>query len=320
MQAAAGQWEVIRKREPVAEVINDPDTDTAVAERLRLLQQARDFSVNELRLPDNDSYRSYTALQRDFVVWNVFAAPEFSVEPLHWCFPIAGCVSYRGYFSRDAAAKKADRLRRKGFDVVVGGVSAYSTLGRFDDPILSTMLRWDDTRLAAVLFHELAHQVLYVKDDSAFNESFATAVEQFGVRRWLEHRGELEKMQKYLGQRTLQGEVTGLVITARDDLESLYLQELDIDEMRHRKSVRLRQLSASVDALLTANGAASNAWFVGELGNAHLVSTGLYEGWLPAFEVLMRRCDNDIECFYAEAATLAALDTEERHEAMAMLK
>ncbi len=177
MQAAAGQWEVIRNREPVADVINDADTPSELVERLRIVDAARDYSIEQLGLPDNKSYRSYTDLERDFVVWNVFAAPEFSLQPKRWCFPVAGCVSYRGYFKKESAIRESERLADKGFDVAVGGVVAYSTLGKFSDPLLNTMMRWDDVRLVAVLFHELAHQVVYVKGDSGFNESFATAVE-----------------------------------------------------------------------------------------------------------------------------------------------
>ena len=181
VQATRGQIEVLSKREPIDEVLASPETDDELGRRLRLVQEAREFSIDELGLPDNDSYRSYSDLERDFVVWNVFAAPEFSLQAREWCYPIVGCVSYRGYFSETAAREEADRLARKGFDVAVGGVPAYSTLGNFADPVLSTMMRWDDVRLVSTLFHELAHQVLYIKDDTAFNESFATAVEEIGI-------------------------------------------------------------------------------------------------------------------------------------------
>ena len=152
MQAAGGQWEVIRKREALEDVIEDPDTSPELAARLSLLDEARDFSVVALGLPDNKSYRTYTDLERDYVVWNVFAAPEFSLTPKQWCFPVAGCVSYRGYFSREDAIAQSGRLADDGYDVAVGGVAAYSTLGNFSDPILSTMMRWDDVDLVAVLF------------------------------------------------------------------------------------------------------------------------------------------------------------------------
>jgi len=190
MQAARGQLDVMSKREPIDKLIEAPDTPEELAARLRLVSEARQFAIDELLLPDNDSYRSYADLGRDYVVWNVFAAPEFSLDPKTWCFPIAGCVAYRGYFSEDAARRKADQLAEDGLDVAVGGVPAYSTLGRFDDPVLNTMMHWEDADLVATIFHELAHQVLYVKNDSAFNESFATTVEEIGIERWLTSRDQ----------------------------------------------------------------------------------------------------------------------------------
>ncbi len=178
MQAASGQWEVMRKRVPIEEVIAAPETNPELSDKLSLLVEAREFSVNVLHLPDNKSYRSYADLKRDYVVWNVLAAAEFSLQAKLWCFPVVGCVSYRGYFSEQKALKKSQQLAADGFDVAVGGVAAYSTLGKFSDPILNTMMHWDDVELLALLFHELAHQVLYVRGDTAFNESFATAVEK----------------------------------------------------------------------------------------------------------------------------------------------
>src|SRR4051812_10885006 len=193
IQAATGQMQIVSKRQPIAEVIRDPATSEKLKARLEYVAAARDFASRELGLPDNESYRSYADLGRPYVVWNVFAAPEFSVEPRQWCFPIAGCVVYRGYFSEAAAQRYARKLRRRGDDVAVGGVAAYSTLGHFKDPVLSTMLGWSDAQLAATLFHELAHQVVYVPGDSQFNESFATVVEEAGLERWLAARqGEQE--------------------------------------------------------------------------------------------------------------------------------
>jgi predicted aminopeptidase len=185
MQAIRGQIEVMHARQPIPEVIADEESPDELRKRLATVQEARDFAVEELLLADNKSYRSYADLGRDYVVWNVFAAPEFSLEPKTWCYPVAGCVAYRGYFAEEAARKKAQTLSDDGFDVAVGGVSAYSTLGRFSDPVLNTMMRWPDTQLIATIFHELAHQKLYVKGDTEFNESFATAVADIGIKRWL---------------------------------------------------------------------------------------------------------------------------------------
>jgi len=316
LQAASGQWQVMQKREPIDAVIEDPDTSPELAARLSLLHEARDFSVSALGLPDNKSYRTYADLERDYVVWNVFAAPEFSLTPKQWCFPVAGCVSYRGYFSKDDALRESKRLSENGFDVAVGGVAAYSTLGNFNDPILSTMMRWDDIDLVAVLFHELAHQVVYVKDDSAFNESFATAVEEFGVKLWLESRGEEEKMAKYVAGRELQQSLLGLVAVARSVLEKVYVSDIDVEYKRVLKRERLKTLAEDVAAEMQRSGRDGSGWLSGELNNARLISMILYEGRLPSFRALYTKCEKNVLCFYAEAKKLGAMDFAEREAAL----
>lgn len=316
MQAAKGQMEVLRKREPLNEVIEDPRTSPELAARLRLINEARDFSIAELGLPDNRSYRGYTELERDYVVWNVFAAPEFSLTPRQWCFPVAGCVSYRGYFSKAKAIKASQRLAADGYDVAVGGVAAYSTLGNFADPILSTMMHWDDVQLVAVLFHELAHQVVYVKDDSAFNESFATAVEEFGVKRWLQSRKQEALFTDYVARRDYQQRFADIVAAARVDLESVYSSDAPTDVKRERKAMRLAALVRDVASEAERSGLEPSGWIKDGLNNAHLISTALYEGWLPSFRALFGRCERDIHCFYAEAGELAGLEFEERETAL----
>ena len=315
-QAASGQWEVLRKRESIEKIIDDPETPPALVERLRLLDEARDFSIEVLGLPDNKSYRTYTDLERDYVVWNVFAAPEFSLLPKTWCYPVAGCVSYRGYFSKDDAMKEAERLKQEGFDVAMAGVAAYSTLGKFNDPVLSTMMRWDDIDLIAVLIHELAHQLVYVKDDSAFNESFATAVEEIGVRLWLESRGEMETMADYVAGRELQQSLMKFVVKARADLIDVYESDIAIELKRVQKRERLKALAGDVAAELQRNGKEAGGWLSCELNNARLISTTLYEGKLPAFRALYRRCEENLACFYEEANRLADLNAAEREIAL----
>ncbi len=319
LQAASGQWQVLRKREPIVELIEDETTPPELAERLRLVQAAREYSIDELALPDNGSYRTYADIEREFVVWNVFAAPEFSLEPREWCFPVAGCVSYRGYFSRDAAYRESARLAKRGYDVAVGGVSAYSTLGNFDDPVLSSMMQWDDIQLVAVLFHELAHQVLYVKGDSAFNESFATAVEEFGVGRWLQSRGRADDIEVYLERRELRQALMALVATARDDLSEHFKSSQPDDEKRRLKASRLQQLSDDADAVLAAAGRPGSNWLSGDLNNARLVSMTLYEGRLPAFRKLLQNCQQDIHCFFERATELSELGESSRDEALETL-
>jgi len=312
MQAAAGQWSVLRKSEPIGEVIADSDTSDELAHRLRLVQDARQFSIDELGLPDNESYRKYADIERDFVIWNVFAAPEFSLQPKQWCFPVAGCVSYRGYFSKEAAVNESERLAKRGYDVAVGGVTAYSTLGRFNDPVLSSMMRWDDVELVGVLFHELAHQVLYIKNDTAFNESFATAVEEFGLERWLHANGQSEEMNEYRQRREFRQLLMALVSDAREDLGAYFAANVDDNEKRRRKAARLEQLGADIRAEMQRAGRDSTNWSSGELNNARLVPMTLYEGRLSSFRALLAQCEHDIRCFYTRAAALSKLDKATR--------
>jgi predicted aminopeptidase len=312
VQATRGQIEVLSKRESIDDMLASPETPDDLSRRLELVQEARQFSVDELGLPDNKSYRTYSDLERDYVVWNVFAAPEFSLDAREWCYPIVGCVSYRGYFSKDAADKQADKLSRKGFDVAVGGVPAYSTLGNFNDPVLNTMLRWDDLQLVSTLFHELAHQVLYIKDDTAFNESFATAVEEFGIERWLVAQGRQDEMSRYRERKKLHREFVDLVAGAREDLREFYARDIGAEEMRRLKAARLEQLSADVSLALEAAGRSDKHWLSGELNNARLLPMTLYEGRVPAFRALFAECDFGLACFYEEAIKLSKLEQPAR--------
>ena len=214
MQAAGGQMEIASKREPISAVLKDPATPETLRTRLEYVAAARDFASRELGLPDNASYRSYADVGRPYVVWNVFATAEFSVEPRRWCFPISGCVVYRGYFNEARAQRYARRMRGQGADATVGGVAAYSTLGHFEDPVLNTMMGWSDAQLAATLFHELAHQVVYVPGDSEFNEAFATAVEEAGLERWLSVNGKSQELQAWRIQRRRGQEFIQLLLDA----------------------------------------------------------------------------------------------------------
>lgn len=319
MQAVRGHIDVMQRRRSVAEVLDDPASPSELKEKLALVQEARRFSVRELGLPDNDSYRSYADLEREFVVWNVFAAPEFSLQGRQWCFPVAGCVAYRGYFSQEAALNEARKLAEDGYDVAVGGVSAYSTLGRFADPVLNTMLRWNDTDLVATVFHELAHQKTYVKGDTQFNESFATAVAEIGIERWLEDRDEHDLLERYRDRKALRREMLELVEERKIELARLYESGLDEVAMRERKHEILDGLAADVERLLRANGANSPAWLAGTLNNARLVSLGLYEGWLPAFRFLYATCGETLDCFFDEAAALAELSDDDRYARLILL-
>ena len=312
MQAVRGQLHVMNSRQPIPEVLADETSPEVLKKRLTIVQEARNFAVSELLLPDNKSYRSYADLGRDYVVWNVFAAPEFSLEPKTWCFPVAGCVAYRGYFAEDAARKKAANLSDDGFDVVVGGVSAYSTLGRFSDPVLNTMMRWSDVQLVSTIFHELAHQKMYIKGDTAFNESFATAVADIGIKRWLNEHDELSGADRLTADRELRQAMMVLIDAAKAELTALYGSAVHDDLKRSRKQELLAKLSVGVASLIEESGSDSENWLSVPLNNARLASIGLYEGRQGAFKAILRDCNEDLVCFYEETEKLAELDPETR--------
>jgi len=304
LQAAGGQMEILRKRIPIPEVIDNPDSSDQLKRRLAMVQQARQFAVEELLLPDNESYQTYADLERDFVVWNVIAAPEFSLQAKTWCYPIVGCVAYRGYFAEKAARRHGEKLRQDGYDVHVGGVTAYSTLGRFADPVLNTMMRWSDIDLAAVLFHELAHQRLFVKGDTGFNESFATAVAEIGVERWLRRQDKPSEIADYQGRGELQETLKSLVDTAKIELEGIYANEQSDEWKREKKQAVLDRLSSDADREVSQQPFAATNWLRPPLNNARLVSLVLYRGQLDTFRDLLKRCDGDLTCFYKEAEAL----------------
>ena len=320
LQAARGQLDVMRRSEPIAEVISAAETSAELSARLRLVEAARQFSIDELGLPDNGSYRSFADLEREYALWNVIAAPELSLQPKQWCYPIVGCVSYRGYFAEAKARRLGNKLGEDGYDVLVGGVAAYSTLGRFDDPILNTMMHWEDVDLVAVMFHELAHQVIYIKGDSGFNESFATAVEEFGIERWLRQHDEASAIDAYRERRDLQRHLMRLIAQARNDLELIYESGDSPEVMRNGKQRRLRQLAdAALQAYADADRTAPD-WWRNDLNNARLASMTLYQGLLPAFRALLAQCDGNLQCFYTEAKAISELDEADRAARLADLE
>lgn len=318
IQAATGQMELTSKRQPIAKLLSDERTPEKLRNRLEYVSAARTFASQELGLPDNGSYRSYADLGRPFVVWNVFATDEFSVEPRRWCFPIAGCVVYRGYFDEDNAQGYARRLRLKGMDTAVGGVAAYSTLGHFDDPVLNTMLGWSDVQLAATLFHELAHQVVYVPGDSEFNEAFATVVEEAGLQRWLASRGRLQDLDAWNERRQRNSEFIGLLLQTRERLSALYRSDASDEEKRDRKQYEFGVLKLQYSELKDKwNGYRGyDAWFGRTLNNAHLVSAATYYGCVPGLRELLQSVDGDLPMFYEKARELAKETREARAAAV----
>ena len=315
-QLAAGQWQLLKAREPVARVIADPQRDPHLRERLAGAQAARTFASKQLHLPDNQSYRVYADLKRPYVVWNVFATPAFSLDPVTHCFPIAGCVAYRGYYEQGAARGEAALQRQQGLDVYVSGVEAYSTLGWFDDPILNSMLSWGDERLASLIFHELAHQRLYVKDDTEFNESFASFVEQEGSRQWRAHQGLPPPDTRSEQQREA---FTGLVLTTRQRLQRLYGQPLPEAQMQEHKDAEFEHMRQEYRRLRDQHWPGNtryDAWINAPMNNAKLLPFGLYDQWVPAFSALFKHVDGNWQAFYAEVERLAKLPAARRKAAL----
>ncbi len=320
-QAINGHLEVMRRAEPITARIADPVTPPELRAKLEQVVAIREFASRELALPDNGSYRTYADIGRPYVLWNVFAAGEFSVEPQQSCFPVAGCVAYRGYYRQAAADAYGAGLHKDGYDVHVYGVPAYSTLGWFDDPVLNTFVRYPDAELARLVFHELAHQVVYVKGDTVFNESFAVAVEEEGVRRWLERNGTPAERDAYAAARKRRAEFVRLVLRYREKLEALYRESQPDGAKRAGKAERLAEMEADYRALKASWGgfAGYDRWFEGGVNNAKLASVATYEELVPAFRALLAQEHGDLPRFYAAVKALGKLDKPERDAALERL-
>ena len=313
LQAAGGQAGVMARSRPVDEVIARPGTPETTRSKLRLAEQARAYAVRELGLPDGRSFRKYADLGRPYAVWNVVATPEFSVEPRRWCFPVAGCVAYRGYFRESQARAAARRLARRGDDVSVGGVATYSTLGHLPDPIFNTMLGWRDTRLVGTIFHELAHERVYVPGDSEFNEAFASVVEEAGVRRWLVERGATEELAAYESSRCREVEFAGLLRGVRARLARLYASGAAQVVMRIEKQRVLGRLKFEYQELKARWGGQGgyDAWFARVLNNAHLAAVATYHDCVPGLRRELAAAGS-LPAFYARAEVLASLEPASR--------
>lgn len=319
-QAVNGQMWVLGARQPIARVIDDPATPEPRRERLRVALAAREFASRELGLPDNGSYRQFSDLGRGYVVWNVVATPELSLTPRRSCFPVAGCLDYRGWFNRDRAEQHAARLRAAGDDVFSGPVDAYSTLGWFDDPLLNTMLAWSEADMVAIVFHELAHQRVYVPDDSRFNESYATAVETEGLRRWLAGR-EPAAYALWQASRDQSRQVRALLADTRRTLADVYASPLSDDAKRVAKRDALDAARARYRALRDTEGwdRRHDGWFGERLNNALLAVLHTYHGWVPAFQALLAARGGDFAAFHAEVERLGGLPAAERQAALRAL-
>ena len=316
-QAVGGQFEMMHRAQPLADWISDPATPPELRRRLELASRIREFASRELALPDNGSYRSYADLGRPYAVWNVFAAPEFSVKPIESCFPIAGCVAYRGFFGRRDAEDYAARKRAQRLDVFAYGVPAYSTLGWFDDPLLSTFIHYPEWELARLIFHELAHQVVYVKGDTTFNESFAVTVQDEGVRRWLESEGRGAELGAFRQAETRKKEFVALIEEARARLARLYAGPLPPAAMREAKRAEFARLRDRY-AALKARWGSYNGFdgLMREPNNALLASISAYARLVPAFRRELEAARGDLGAFYARVKALARLPKAERDAAL----
>jgi predicted aminopeptidase len=321
-QAIRGQWQLLADTESIPRLIARTNTPPELRGKLELVLSLRDFAARELKLEPCGHYRGYVDVGRRFVVWNVYAAPEFSLEDKTWWYPVVGSLSYRGYFREDLARRRAERLAAGGWDAHVGGVEAYSTLGWFRDPVLNTFIHQPPPDLAETIFHELAHQRVFVKGDTDFNEAFATAVAQAGVRRWLAESGSAAAVAGYERDRRIEAEFVALLAQTRGELQALYAQinALTTEQLRAGKAAafeRLRQRHATWKQ--SWDGARDyDGWFRQPLNNALLNTVDTYHHLVPGFTALLERHDDDMDAFYREVRALGRLPKAERHRRLTL--
>ncbi len=316
-QAVGGQMEMLRKARPVSEVMVDPKSKPLLKEKLTTVSDILAFAQNELHLPAEGQYRRYTNLGRRYAVWVVFAAPEFSVSPKTWSYPLLGRLAYRGFFEEKLANELAEELRKEGYDVYVSGVEAYSTLGFFRDPLLNTFIGRSDADLAELLFHELTHQRLYLSGDTNFNEAFATAVGQEGARRWLRARGRLKDLAQYEKEQRVEREFVTLALKTRGDLKGVYAQTYRSRETeRLQKNHTLAQFQQQALALDRRHGDAMKIerWFQKPVNNARLATLSSYYEMVPGFEAMLARREANLETFFADVDAMRPLKPDQRRK------
>ena len=314
-QAVDGHFDVLRRSQPINTIIANSNTDPKLKHSLTKVVKLREFASRELKLPDNLSYTNYADLERPYVVWNVFASPELSLKLKEWCFVQAGCVNYRGFFSQAKAERYAEELRNEGYDVYVSGVRAYSTLGWFSDPVLNTFIGYSEMDLARLIFHELAHQVVYVPGDSMFNESFATAVEHEGVRRWFEGNGTTLEQAVLSTRQERETVFTDLVLRHRKRLQELFNSDFSDAEKRIKKARIFDELREEFLRLKAdkAEFSTYDRWFAQHLNNALLATVSIYTQLLPAFQAILKQHDKDMERFFEIVTKISKLPRNERN-------
>lgn len=322
MDLMAGHSELLEQRKPVTDILAEKETKPKLRKLLKISQNIRDFASKELHLPENDSYRMYADLKRPYAVWNVVAAKEFSIKPKKWCFLFVGCLSYRGYFSKEDATTYANELKKEGYDVYVAGAKAYSTLGWFDDPLLNTMMYKSEARRAGIIFHELAHQVVYIDDDSAFNEAFATAVEQEGIRRWLAKNGKNNQYEEYLLDKQRDSQLNQLLQETREKLKVVYKTKVSDEEKRRAKKHVFALMQKKYHQLkkLWAGYNAYDKWMSQELNNSHLLLIATYHDLVPTFKAMLKKENYNLKKFYIAVEQFGQLDKDKRKNRLKQIK
>jgi len=317
--SARGHLAVMNQRVAIDDLLAEETTDASLRERLLLVKEIRRFSVERLQLPQNDSYLSYVELDRPWLIQNLFAAPEFSTRLHQWCYPVIGCASYRGYYDEKRLTDYVEELESRGLEVYTGRVSAYSTLGWFDDPVLSSFVHWPDHRLAGLLFHELTHQQIYIDDDTTFNESLASAVQQVGTELWLESRKQFDELEGLASWLEYRAAVIELIEATRARLQALYATGASDADMRLEKNEIFDRARSAHSQIATRHGVSGGytAWFAGELNNAKIGSVAAYNSQMPAFINMIRAHGNDFERFYRYAETVGKLEKAKRDECLA---
>ena len=317
-QCVKGEVSLLAKRRPIKTILSDPKTAPALKAKLATVLKIRRFASRQLDLPRNGSYRSYADLGRPFAVWNVVAAPRFSLTPRRWCFPVAGCVSYRGYFSKASAEDFAAGLRLQGDDVYLYGVTAFSTLTWFDDPVLNTFVDLPTPELASLIFHELAHQKLYVRGDSSFDEAFAQTVEIEGGLRWIRDHGDQRQKEAFLLRYHRQEQFVDLLLATRNKLARFYASSKPAAVMAAGKRRIFARLRAAYQRQKAAWGGYSgyDRWMASDLNNAKLASISTYRTLVPAFQELLAQKEGKLPAFYRAAAHIGHLSPVARQAAM----
>ncbi|HWD92330.1 MAG TPA: aminopeptidase [Verrucomicrobiae bacterium] len=331
-QAAKGQYQIFAHKKSIDKVIADPQTPVALREQLKLVAQLRDFARDQLKLPVDGNYLKYVDVHRPYVVWNVQATPQFSLQPRTWWYPLVGSLEYRGYFSEHGATNYAGRIARKDDDVYVDGVEAYSTLGWFKDPVLNTFIDLSEPELAEVIFHELGHRRVFARGDTDFNEAYATTVGQEGARRWLRASGKTNLLEKYAVALRRNDQFVHLIMSTREQLEKVYGDTLDKDgkvkaakipplppaQLKEQKQRVFAELRAKYEQLKTGWGGyrGYDEWFARELNNAQLNTIANYYDFLPAFKRLLDLNDGNMEKFYQAVERLSKMDKDQRHQSL----